>query len=206
MHTLLVFDHPYGATAHDNVPHRRSFSAALLAAALEGSAQAGHTTDVIDLGADGFDPVVSADDLRAWRQDTAVDPVVLDYQRRLAAADHLVLVHPIYWMVMPAGTKGFLDRVLTRGFAFGERTPGALLQRRLMRLRRVTILSPLTTPLPFYRTLFGAPAVRTLATGTFRLIGIPTVRWHGFAGMAQRTPAQRRRALDGVSRRFARLR
>ncbi len=31
MNFVIVFDHPYGAMASENVPHRRSYSAALLA-------------------------------------------------------------------------------------------------------------------------------------------------------------------------------
>lgn len=202
--TLIVFDHPYGATAHDNEPHRRSFSAALLKAAMTGLEGAGHEIDLIDLTHDGFDPAVSAADLRAWRTDTAVDPVVLDYQARLAASDHLVLIHPTWWMAMPARTKGFLDRVLTPGFAFAEPRVGAPLERRLIRLRGVTVLSSLTTPVPLYRAWFAAPGARIIARGTFRLIGIRRVRWRGYAGMAQRTLEQRERVLERVERQFAR--
>ena len=36
-------------------------------------------------------------DLAAWRDRTTIDPVVADLQRRIDAADHLVLVHPVWW-------------------------------------------------------------------------------------------------------------
>ncbi|HYI33932.1 MAG TPA: NAD(P)H-dependent oxidoreductase [Glaciibacter sp.] len=94
MHVLIVFDHPYGASASTNVPHQRSLSAALLAASVAGLGTAGHSADVIDLAADRFNPVLTESGLRGWRLGTTVDPQVLSYQRRLAAADHLVFIHP----------------------------------------------------------------------------------------------------------------
>lgn len=206
MHVLIVFDHPYGASASENVPHRRSFSAALLAAARRGLDQAGHTVDVIDLVTDGFDPVLSADDLVAWRGRETVDPVVQDYQRRLAAADHLVLIFPTWWMAMPASTKGFLDRVLARGFAFDEERVGGALTNLLPRLAGVTVLTPMTTRWGLYRLWFGRPAHRILLRGTFGLIGVRNLRWVPFAGPAQRSPRTRERMLEQTTRRFARLR
>ncbi|MCS4276246.1 hypothetical protein M2390_001428 [Mycetocola sp. BIGb0189] len=85
---LMVFDHPYGADASENIPHLRSFSAAIAAAARRGQEKASHEVDLIDLHADGFDPVMHESDLAAWRQASVVDAQVADYQARLRAADH----------------------------------------------------------------------------------------------------------------------
>ncbi|MCF7522826.1 hypothetical protein L3X07_04570 [Levilactobacillus brevis] len=41
--------------------------------------------DLIDLHADGFDPVMSAAELQLWRQGQPVNDQVADYQRRLRA-------------------------------------------------------------------------------------------------------------------------
>lgn len=206
MHVLLVFDHPYGASASDDVPHRRSLSAAMLAAAVAGLDAAGHTHDVLDLAAEGFDPVLSAEDLVAWRTEAPPREDVARLQARLAAADHLVLVFPTWWMAMPAGTKGFLDRVLTPGFAFDEPTPGGALVRRLDRLGGVTVLTAMTTPRAFYRTWFGRPAAHILARGTFRLIGIRRVHWVAVHRSEARGATSRRRALARITSRFRTLR
>ncbi|GAA3863216.1 NAD(P)H-dependent oxidoreductase [Leifsonia kafniensis] len=205
MHVLLVFDHPYGAEAFDNVPNRRSLSAAMLAAAQTGLDSAGHSSDTVDLVAEGFDPVLSADDLRAWRTGTPGRPDVQRLQDRVAAADHIVFVFPTWWMSMPAATKGFLDRVLTRGFAFEEPRPGGALVRTLHRLRGVTVLTAMTTPGPVYRAWFGRPAQRILADGTFRLIGIRRIRWIAIDRSTQRGALRRERALARITRRFAAL-
>ena len=198
MHVVAILDHPYGASAHANEPHRRSFSAALLRAALDGITRAGGTSDVIDLVTDGFDPVMRAEDLADWRRGGSTDPQVLDYQRRLASADHLVLVFPTWWMSMPAGTKGFLDKVLAKGVAFDEPRPGGALVRRLTRLRGVTVLTPMTTRHGLYRLFFGRPGHRILFRGAFALIGVRGLRWFSFEGPAQRSAAWRSARLARV--------
>ena len=109
MRMLLVLDHPYTIASAEDVPHRRSFTAALAAAAMRGAEQAGHEVDLADLAADGFNPAMTREDLLGWRRGAAVDPLTLDYQRRLLEADHLVFAFPIWWEAMPATTKGFLD-------------------------------------------------------------------------------------------------
>jgi putative NADPH-quinone reductase len=119
MRVLVVLDHPYTIDSAENVPHRRSLSAAA-AAAIRGARRAGHETDLIDLAAENFHPAMTRDDLTAWRHGAAIDPQLLDYQRRLLEADHLVFAFPVWWEAMPAATKGFLDRVLIRGVMYEE--------------------------------------------------------------------------------------
>lgn len=205
MHVLVVFDHPYGAEAHDNVPHQRSLAAAALAEVRAGLADAGHSVDVADLAAEGFDPVMSAAELRAWRTGGEMRSDATALQHRLSAADHLVFVFPVWWMAMPAGTKGFLDRVLAKGYAFDEPRIGGALRGRLTRLRGVSVVSVMTTDDTLYRWWFGRPASRILGSGTFRLIGVRRFRHISIARSSQRGAASRMRALAGVRRRFAAL-
>lgn len=205
MHVLVVFDHPYGAEAHDNVPNKRSLAAAALASVRSGLDQAGHSVDVVDLAAEGFNPVMSAEELRNWRTGGAMGDDVTALQKRLSAADHLVFVFPVWWMSMPAGTKGFLDRVLTKGYAFEEPKIGGALHRTLNRLKGVSVVSVMTTDNALYRWWFGRPAHRILGSGAFKLIGIRRFRHISIGRSTQRGAASRERALAGVQRRFAAL-
>jgi putative NADPH-quinone reductase len=47
-------------------------------------------------------------------------------QAALASADDIVLLYPTYWYSTPAPLKRWLDEVLTRGWAYGTGSPGAL--------------------------------------------------------------------------------
>lgn len=207
MRMLLVLDHPYTIASAEDVPHRRSFTAALAAAAMRGAEQAGHEVDLADLAADGFNPAMTREDLLGWRRGAAVDPLTLDYQRRLLEADHLVFAFPIWWEAMPATTKGFLDKVVAKGVHFDE-LPGVRgnpFRNRLPRLTGVTALTVMTTPDAAYRWWFGDPVSKILFKGTFGKIGVKKLTWRNYAGITAKTVAQRRRMIDDTQAHFATL-
>ena len=106
-----------------------------------------------------------------------------DYQRRLLQAEHLVFAFPIWWESMPAATKGFLDRVLTKGLTFEEvkGARGNPFRCLLPNLRTVTVLTVMTTPDKAYRWWFGKPAIKILLKGTFSKIGVKHLRRTNYA-------------------------
>jgi len=202
---MVVVDHPYGAQAWDNTPHRRSFTAALAHAACQGLADAGHEIDLADLHADGFNPMMSADEFLAWRKAAvSPDPVAADYQQRLLAADHLVFVFPIWWEAMPAATKGFIDKVVTKGVAYRQGA-GLVPMTNATKLAGVTMITVMSTPALLYRIAFGQAISKILLRGTFRKIGVPNLTWLRHAGVDKKTPDHRQRMLDAVRARLARL-
>lgn len=208
MRLLLVLDHPYTIASAADVPHERSFSAALARSAVDGATAAGHEVDLIDLAADGFSPVMTRDDLAAWRQAKVVDPVVAEYQSRLLAADHLAFVFPVWWEAMPAATKGFLDRVLTKGVVFEELVgaKGNPFRSHLDRLRGVTVVSVMTTPHAAYRWWFGDPLTKIMFRGTFRKIGVKRLKWHNVDDASSSSAEGRAQILRRTSEQFAALR
>ncbi len=205
MRIMIVLDHPYTLDSSENIPHRRSFTAAVTAAAIRGAEQAGHEVDLVDLAADGFNPAMTREDLIAWRQKTAVDPLVLDYQRRLLAAEHLVFAFPIWWEAMPAATKGFLDRVLIKGVTFDELpdAKGNPFRNLMTRLRGVTVLTVMTTPDKAYRWWYRDPVTKILFKGTFSKIGVKNLNWRNYPSVTEKTDEQRQLLLDDTRTHFA---
>ncbi|MEM0922401.1 MAG: NAD(P)H-dependent oxidoreductase [Pseudomonadota bacterium] len=109
MHVLTVLDHPDPA----------SFSAAAARRFNEGALAAGHTYELADLNAEGFDPRWTIED--AERDDGAPTPAdVLAEQVRIGRADAICLVFPLFWWGMPAMTKGWVDRVWAWGWAYDQ--------------------------------------------------------------------------------------
>ncbi|WP_083448823.1 NAD(P)H-dependent oxidoreductase [Actinoplanes rectilineatus] len=111
MHTLVVFAHPEpdsltGSTAHS------------IATGVTGTP--GHTSEVADLTAEGFDPTFTTADLAVIRGTGRPPEDVRREQSRIERADRLVLVFPVYWWTMPALLKGWVDRVFTDGWAYGD--------------------------------------------------------------------------------------
>ncbi|MEK5413969.1 NAD(P)H-dependent oxidoreductase [Paenibacillus sp. FSL L8-0708] len=156
--------------------------------------------------ADGFDPVMSHEELTAWRQKRTPDPLVANYQQRLIAADHIVFIFPIWWEAMPALTKGFLDKVFAKGIVYEETKPGRPFKCLLPNIKGVSLLTVMNTPNFFYRWIFGNPITKILFRGTFRKMGIrKNLRWYNYAGMSDRSLEERVKHLDKTEQRFARL-
>ncbi|MCI0503221.1 NAD(P)H-dependent oxidoreductase [Candidatus Micrarchaeota archaeon] len=69
--------------------------------------------EVIDLYADGFDPV-----FRTTREPESKAALVRKYQQKVAMADRLIFIHPVWWYNVPAMLKGFIEHVFHSGFAY----------------------------------------------------------------------------------------
>lgn len=124
MKILVVTAHPLGG----------SFTHALAQRFAEGVIESGHDAEIADLYGEGFDPLVSVEEMEGW-QSGLVSPNVRAYQERIATSDGLALAYPVWWSTPPAILTGWLQRVLTQGFAFkhvGGRTEGLLVKRAQM--------------------------------------------------------------------------
>ncbi|RDZ28183.1 NAD(P)H-dependent oxidoreductase [Lysobacter silvisoli] len=125
MHTLIVVAHADPASLSHAV-------AAQVAAGIA-SAGPGHTCEVADLAAEGFDPRFGRADIDVHNRVAPPPADVLAEQARLDRADALVLVYPVFWWSMPALLKGWIDRVFANGWAYDAGADGkvAKLLRRL---------------------------------------------------------------------------
>ncbi|MFC6880948.1 MULTISPECIES: NAD(P)H-dependent oxidoreductase [Actinomadura] len=114
-------------------PEPRSLNASLRDEGLHTLKELGHDVQESDLYAMGWNPVVTAADFardpagrlrvgdaseRAHATGRLSDDILAE-QRKLAWADTVVLQFPLWWHGPPAILKGWFDRVLVQGFAFG---------------------------------------------------------------------------------------
>ena len=112
MHALIVVAHPD--------PNSLTHSVAAEIAEAVRASNPGHTADVADIAAEGFDPRFTAADLAVHRREVPQAEDVAAEQARIDRADALVLVYPVYWWSMPALLKGWIDRVFSNGWAYDE--------------------------------------------------------------------------------------
>ncbi len=111
MHVYVVFAHP----------SRRSFTWEVLNAFLRGLQDAGHSFEVGDL----YDMSFQSDmDPEQYDRETSLDPkaglpgdVELEHGK-IARADALAFVYPVWWSDCPAKLKGWFDRVWSYGYAY----------------------------------------------------------------------------------------
>jgi NAD(P)H dehydrogenase (quinone) len=113
MRVLFVFCHP--------LPE--SFHAAIRTHALIGLASAGHEIDLLDLYAEGFNPVLTAEGRRIYHDETCNQHGLENYVERLTAAQALIVQFPTWCFGPPAMLKGFLDRLFMPGVAFDLSDP-----------------------------------------------------------------------------------
>ena len=126
-------------------PLAESFHRALLDCSLAGLAAGGHDVDLLDLYAEGFDPVLSAEVRRIYH-DTSRNQAGLErYIARLRAADALVVQFPTWCFGFPAMLKGYFDRVYMPGVAFDITDP-ADVKPLLTHLKRIVGISTYGRP------------------------------------------------------------
>ncbi|QEV61736.1 NAD(P)H oxidoreductase [Streptomyces spectabilis] len=114
-------------------PRTDSLTAGLARHARDRLTAEGHAVDFLDLEAEGFDPRMTPDDEPDWADpQKAYSPEVRAHMRRVADADAIVVVFPVWWFGLPALLKGWIDRVWNHGFAYGRRRGGGPLARTRM--------------------------------------------------------------------------
>lgn len=126
MHTLIVVAHPDPASLTHAIAHHVAKGVA--------AAGHGHSFELADLAAEGFDPRLSQTDvaLHLTRSNPPAD--VTAEHARIDRADALVLVYPVHWWSFPALLKGWIDRVFTNGWAYDANPDGKVI-KRLQRLQ-----------------------------------------------------------------------
>jgi NAD(P)H dehydrogenase (quinone) len=78
----------------------------------------GHEIVLRDLYAIKFNPVATAADITGNLKGYVAPDVAVE-QENVKRADLITFVHPIWWIDRPAILKGYVDRVLALGFAYG---------------------------------------------------------------------------------------
>lgn len=195
--TLVVLDHPYTYASSENELHNRSFSAALCKSVVEKLEGRGEEVDLIDLHADGFNPVMSAEDLRSWRKGEPMGADVERYQQRWLAADRVVFVFPVWWELMPAMTKGFIDKVYAKNMMY-DQGEGADFKTRLKPGFEMVFLTPMGTPTPVYKFIIGNPIVKAIGRGMCTKTGIKKFRWIPYSNVDKLSEEQRAKLLSEV--------
>lgn len=152
---LVLFAHPC----------EESFSAALHTRVTESLSARGWEVDDCDLNAEGFSPVLTAQERRGYHEESSNTEPVASYVERLRAADAMVMVFPVWNFGYPAILKGFLDRVFLPGVSFklqdGKVVPN---------LRNIRKLAAVTT--------YGGTRMRAIMAGDPPRKSVTRAVWH----------------------------
>lgn len=159
---LIIQGHPDASEPH--------LCHALAEAYATGAASAGHRVERLDLGSIDF-PLLRS---QKEQEGGPVCEAIALAQSEIKAADHLVLVFPLWLGGMPALVKAFFEQVFRPGFAYareGRPFKGALLKGRSLR-----IVITMGMPAWFYRLVYGAHSLKAMKVGIFDFVGFRPIR------------------------------
>jgi 1,4-dihydroxy-2-naphthoate polyprenyltransferase len=177
MKVLVILGHPRAGSLCDALAHQYAV----------GATEAGADVRRLDLATLDFDGDVHT----ASPADQALEPDLRLAQAQIRWADHLVFVYPTWWGTMPARLKGFLDRVLTPGYAF-ENCDGGSGYRGLLSGRSAQLITTMDTPPLIHRMVYRQPGRQAMARATLGFCGIRPVR-SLMCGSVKDAGAERRR-------------
>jgi putative NADPH-quinone reductase len=182
-------------------PLPESFHHAIREEVRAGLREAGHEVDLCDLYAEGFDPVLSAEERRGYHTLPDNRAPCEAYIRRVEQAEALVLSFPTWSFGLPAILKGFFDRVFIPGVSFTLQDGVA--RPNLTQIRKIAGIS--TYGRPRWNALLVADPPRMAVTRYLKALTgwRASVEYHALYNMNQVTEERGRAFLAKVRRRMA---
>lgn len=140
-----------------------------------------------------FDPILHY----GYKQRTELEPDLVNLQKEILIADHLVFVYPNWWGTYPALLKGFIDRVFLPGFAFNYRQD-SLLWDKLLKGKSARLIVTMDNPKWYYSLVYKSPGHNSLKKGILQFSGIKPVRIIAFGPVKTSDEKQRRKWIKQI--------
>lgn len=201
MKHVLVSYHPYDG----------SFNAAMVSRIIDAIEQKeGHSVEHIDLSKTEFNPVMSAQELYEFAQARTergvilenLDPVAVEFANKINSSDHLILVFPIWWELMPAKMKGFIDKVVFPTLFYRYKSEFTM-QTVSETLKKVSVVTTMNTPHILYALVFKSCVYHALVRGTFKKLGIKNTRWLNYGFIKKQGEEKRKKLLEKLPSKLA---
>ncbi|MEU8927117.1 NAD(P)H-dependent oxidoreductase [Kitasatospora sp. NPDC048545] len=157
-------------------PRPGSFNHALYRAVVDELRERGCEVRAHDLYADGFAPLLTAEETGTVDSaEESTDHRLALHRAEVATLDALVLIHPNWWGMPPAVLAGWVQRVLAPGVAYKLGTADGE-PAGLLRAGRALVLNTSDTPEARERDEFGDPLERIWAACVLPYVGVTDVR------------------------------
>lgn len=138
-------------------PRVKSYCGALADAYVHGARSRKATVRYVKLADLKFDAVGAYD----YRGAPPMEKDLVKMQKLIQWAEHIVFVYPTWWGSAPALLKGFLDRILTPGFAFKYRANG-LGWHKLLKGRSARVITTTGGPWVLNHIVYRAPGIKMM--------------------------------------------
>lgn len=125
-------------------------------------------------------------------EDSELEPDLVNAQKAIAAAGHIVVAFPLWWGGTPSLLKAFFDRTLIPGWAFSMDSKSGLPIGGLAG-RTARVVVTMDAPL-WYDSLKNRSSGRhQVKDATLKFCGIRSVKMSAFGGVSKSTPEKRRK-------------
>lgn len=185
MNLFIVYAHPSPT----------SFNASIRDAFVAGAKEGGHIPHILDLYAEKFDPI-----LRMPEKNEEEKEIVKKHQDLIRWADWMVFIYPVWWLRAPAILEGWMDCVLTAGFAFHYKKILGLLgiPFGLLPCRKAVVIETYGGPRIGIAGLLLSVGWRRLKWGVLKVCGFKTIKHFPFYSVPSISEEQRKRWLEKI--------
>lgn len=174
-------------------PDKESFCFALAESYIKGAKKSGAKFKVVRLIDLKFNPIL----LSGYRKVSELEPDLIQAQKDILEANHLVFVYPNWWSTYPALLKGFIDRVFLPNFAFKYHEKGPFWDK-LFKGKSAQLIVTMDTPSWYYWLINRRPGHNSMKIGILEFSGVKPVMIKTFAPIKSSNAAKRKQWLDEV--------
>lgn len=174
----IIEGHPDRGTAH--------FCHALAEAYARGAAEAGAEVTRLDIARIAPEPLASEAEF-----DTEPGGAMAGARAAIAAADHIVVVFPLWLGTMPARLKAFFEQMARAGFALGPAASATAWPERRLEGKSARIYVTMGMPGLVYRVWFLNSGVAVLKRMILGMAGVAPIRQRTIGGIEAMSDAKR---------------
>lgn len=100
---------------------------------------------------------------------------ILESQDAIRAADHLVVIYPLWLGSMPALVKAFFEQLSRNEFALAANEKGGW-PRKMLKGKSARVIVTMGMPSAAYKLFFGAQGVKSFESGILGMSGFKPIR------------------------------
>ena len=181
-------------------PIKDAFSSKITSVYANAAKKQAKEVEIVELNTLDFDPI------RRYNNDNMLplSTVLLDIQKKILWADHLVFIYPTWWGGMPAILKGFFELIFTKGFAFRYHSEKKL-PIKMLENKSADVITTMDAPWIYYYFIQGAPGDKMIKNSILNFCGIDPVKFFHFDKINKASDKTIQKWLNKVENRAASL-
>ncbi len=176
-------------------PDSNSFCHALAEHYNLGAEKSGYVCNLINLSNLEFNPNLKY----GYNIKMELEPDLVELQKLLSKANHLVFIFPTWWGTYPALFKGFIDRIFLPGYAFKYQNDSPI-PIPLMKGKTARLITTMDGPVWYYSLFYKSPGINSLKKSVLQFCGFEQVRITIFTSLKKSAETKRKKWLKEVER------